>query len=47
MQDVSLVIVIEDKHEHLEGVKDRSCFLDDLILSSDPRGYRMQKEQCA
>lgn len=45
MQDIILIIVTDDKVGHLEGVKAWGCFLDELILSSGPKGYWMQKEQ--
>lgn len=45
MQDVILIIAIEEKDRSLEGVKAWGYFLDELILSSGPTGYWVQKEQ--
>lgn len=46
-QDIILIIGIEEKGGSLEGVKAWGYFLDELILSSGPAGYWVQKEQWA
>ena len=45
MQDVILPIAIDNKDGCLEGVKAWGHFLGELILSSGPTGYWIQKEQ--